>query len=205
MHTAQLHSPAAERNRQPILGQLLRLLPPRGTALELASGSGQHVACFAAAMPGWTWQPSDPDPAALASIAAWCVGLPNVRAPLALDAGDAAWTGAPNRVDLLLAVNLLHIAPWPVCAALMAGAARHLAPAGLLVVYGPFVEADVPTAASNLAFDADLRRRDPRWGLRDLAEVDAQARSAGLVRRERVAMPAHNLLLAWTRGEGERR
>lgn len=205
MQTPQLHSPAAERNRQPILEQLRRLLPPRGTALELASGSGQHVAHFAAAMPGWTWQPSDPDPAALASIAAWCAGLPNVRAPLALDASNATWAGAPDRVDLLLAVNLLHIAPWPVCAALMAGAARHLAPAGLLVVYGPFVEADVPTAASNLAFDADLRRRDPRWGLRDLAAVDAQARSAGLVRRERVAMPANNLLLAWGRSEGERR
>lgn len=205
MQTPQLHSPAAERNRQPILEQLRRLLPPRGTALELASGSGQHVAHFAAAMPGWTWQRSDPDPAALASIAAWCAGLPNVRAPLALDASNATWAGAPDRVDLLLAVNLLHIAPWPVCAALMAGAARHLAPAGLLVVYGPFVEADVPTAASNLAFDADLRRRDPRWGLRDLAAVDAQARSAGLVRRERVAMPANNLLLAWGRSEGERR
>lgn len=205
MQTPQLHSPAAERNCQPILEQLRRLLPPRGTALELASGSGQHVAHFAAAMPGWTWQPSDPDPAALASIAAWCAGLPNVRAPLALDASNATWAGAPDRVDLLLAVNLLHIAPWPVCAALMAGAARHLAPAGLLVVYGPFVEADVPTAASNLAFDADLRRRDPRWGLRDLAAVDAQARSAGLVRRERVAMPANNLLLAWGRSEGERR
>lgn len=205
MQTPQLHSPAAERNRQPILEQLRRLLPPRGTALELASGSGQHAAHFAAAMPGWTWQPSDPDPAALASIAAWCAGLPNVRAPLALDASNATWAGAPDRVDLLLAVNLLHIAPWPVCAALMAGAARHLAPAGLLVVYGPFVEADVPTAASNLAFDADLRRRDPRWGLRDLAAVDAQARSAGLVRRERVAMPANNLLLAWGRSEGERR
>lgn len=205
MQTPQLHSPAAERNRQPILERLQRLLPPRGDALELASGSGQHVAHFAAAMPGWTWQPSDPDPAALASIAAWCAGLPNVRAPLALDASNATWAGAPDRVDLLLAVNLLHIAPWPVCAALMAGAARHLAPAGLLVVYGPFVEADVPTAASNLAFDADLRRRDPRWGLRDLAAVDAQARSAGLVRRERVAMPANNLLLAWGRSEGERR
>lgn len=201
----QLHSPAAERNRQPILERLQRLLPPRGDALELASGSGQHVAHFAAAMPGWTWQPSDPDPAALASIAAWCAGLPNVHAPLALDASDATWAGVPDRVDLVLAVNLLHIAPWPVCAALMAGAARHLSPAGVLVVYGPFFEADVPTAASNLDFDADLRRRDPRWGVRDLAAVDAQARSAGLVRRERVAMPSNNLLLAWGRSPGERR
>jgi SAM-dependent methyltransferase len=191
------HSPAAERNRAPILEVLQRVLPPRGVALEIASGTGQHAAHFAAALPGWTWLPSDPSPDALASIAAWCGGLPNVRAPLRLDVHDATWVGVPSRVDAIYVANLLHIAPWSTCAALMAGAARHLAPRGVLIVYGPFVERDVPTAPSNLAFDADLRARDPAWGLRALDDVDAQAHRAGLRRRERVAMPANNLLLVY--------
>ncbi|WP_119288829.1 DUF938 domain-containing protein [Azohydromonas sediminis] len=202
---ARRHSPAAERNREPILAVLRRVLPPRGVALEIASGTGQHAAHFAAALPGWTWQPSDPSPDALASIAAWCAGLPHVRPPLRLDVHDAEWRGVPPRVDALYVANLLHIAPWSACAALMAGAAHHLAPQGRLIVYGPFVERDVPTAPSNLAFDADLRQRDPAWGLRALDDVDAQARRAGLRRRERVAMPANNLLLVYEPDTGETR
>ena len=194
---ARRHSPAAERNREPILEVLRRVLPPRGVALEIASGTGQHAAHFAAALPGWTWQPSDPSPDALASIAAWCAGLPNVLPPVRLDVHDDVWAGGPARVDAIYVANLLHIAPWSACAALMAGAARHLAPHGLLMVYGPFVERDVPTAPSNLAFDADLRARDPAWGLRALDDVDARAHRAGLRRRERVTMPANNLLLVY--------
>lgn len=196
----RLHSPAAERNADVIATQLCQLLPHDGCLLEIASGTGQHAAHIAPRLPGWRWVPSDPDPRARASVLAWCDGLPNVARPLALDVMDARWQGVPAAVDAVWCANLLHIAPWDTCAALMRGAARHLAPHGLLLVYGPFIEDGVPTAQSNLAFDADLRARDAAWGLRRLADVDAAAAAAGLAPRERVAMPANNLLRVWARG-----
>ncbi len=197
------HSAAAERNRAAILAVLERLLPPRGVALEIASGTGQHAAHFAAALPGWQWQPSDLDAGALASIDAWCADLANVRPALALDVVRTPWPGVPDRVDLILCANMLHISPWPTCAALMQGAARHLARAGLLVVYGPFVIDGTPTAPSNVAFDADLRARDPEWGLRRLGDVVGEAEAAGLRLREREAMPANNQLLVFARERAE--
>jgi hypothetical protein len=197
--SARRHSAAAERNRAPILERLERLLPARGGALEIASGSGQHAAHFAAALPGWQWQPSDGDAGALPSIDAWCAPFANVRPALVLDVLSATWPGVPDRVDLIFCANLLHISPWPTCAALMRGAARHLAPDGLLVVYGPFVVDDTPTAPSNLAFDADLRARDPAWGLRRLADVASTAEAEGLRLRERISMPANNLLAVFAR------
>ncbi|MEN9628514.1 MAG: hypothetical protein RJA10_1741 [Pseudomonadota bacterium] len=196
---ARRHSPAAERNRDVILAELRRLLPAQGTALEIASGTGQHAAHFAAALPGWQWWPTDHEAAALPSIAAWCAGLPNVTPPQALDVMASTWPGMPAPVDLVFSANLLHIAPWACCAGLMQGGARHLSAAGLLVTYGPYLEDGVPTAPSNLAFDADLRLRNPAWGLRLLADVKQQAHAAGLHLRERVAMPANNLLLVWAR------
>jgi hypothetical protein len=196
---ARRHSAAAERNRAPILAVLERVLPARGFALDIASGSGQHAAHFAAALPGWQWQPSDVDASALASIDAWCAGLTNVRAAMVLDVMQSTWHGVPDRVDLIFCANLLHISPWPACAALMQGAARHLAPAGLVAVYGPFVVDGVPTAPSNVAFDADLRARDAAWGLRRLADVAAEAEAVGLELRSREAMPANNLLLVFAR------
>jgi hypothetical protein len=193
------HSPAAERNQGPILAELQRLLPARGVALEIASGTGQHAAYFAAGLPGWAWQPSDPEPRALASIAAWCAGSVNVRAAIALDVLNAEWPAAPRPADLLFCANLLHISPWPTCAALMQGAARHLAPHGLLLLYGPYLVDGEPVAPGNRAFDADLRAREPAWGLRRLADVLALAEAAGMHLRERVRMPASNLLLVLAR------
>lgn len=198
----RLHSPAAERNAGPISAELMRLLPAQGVMLEIASGCGQHAAHFAAALPGWQWLPSDGDERSLASITAWCAAAANVLAPLHLDMSTAPWPGVPATVDALFCANLLHIAPWPVTAALMQGAARHLAPSGCMLLYGPVIEDGVPTAASNRAFDADLRARNPRWGLRRLADVQAQAHAAGLQLQERVAMPANNLLLVWARNPG---
>lgn len=195
----RLHSAAAERNREPILAQLQRLLPATGHALEIASGTGQHAAFFSAALPGWSWQPSDVDAASRASVSAWCAGLANVRAPLSIDVLADAWPGVAPPVDAMFCANLLHIAPWRCCAGLMGGAARHLAARGLLVTYGPYLEDDVPTSAGNLAFDADLRARDAQWGIRRVADVAAQAQAVGLCLRERVAMPANNLLLVWAR------
>ncbi|HEX2010532.1 MAG TPA: DUF938 domain-containing protein [Roseateles sp.] len=198
MPDAALHSPAAERNKQPILEALQGLLPAAGLALEIASGTGQHVAHFAAHLPGWRWLASDPDAAALASIAAlWPAG----PAPLRLDVGQSHWPlpDSHQRLDLIYCANMLHISPWASCAALMAGAARHLAADGRLIVYGPFIEPGRPTAPSNLAFDADLRARNPAWGLRPLDRVQAEALAQGLILAERIAMPANNLLLVLRR------
>jgi Predicted S-adenosylmethionine-dependent methyltransferase len=191
-------SPAAERNRGPILAALQRWLPARGVALEIASGSGRHAAHFAAALPGWDWQPSDAEPEALASIDAWCAGIANVRPALRLDVLEAPWQGVPASVDAIFCANMLHISPWATCAALMQGAARHLAADGVLLLYGPYLVDGEPTAPSNLAFDADLRARNAQWGLRRLADVTAAAEAAGLRLRGREAMPANNLLLALT-------
>ena len=194
---------AAERNAAPILSAMRPHLPARGRALEIASGSGQHGAHFAAALPEWQWQPSDWQGDAFASINQWAAaaGASNVQLPVLLDVRATAWPmESPvfgRDFDLVFCANMLHIAPWPCCAGLMQGAARHLRPGGLLVVYGPFVETDTPTAPSNQAFDADLRRRNPEWGLRHLDAVCQEASHAGFALQARHAMPANNLLLVF--------
>ena len=193
------HSAAAERNQGPILAELLRLLPAKGLLLEIASGTGQHAAHFAPALPGWQWQPSDGEEDAQVSIRAWCQHLPQVLQPLQLDVMAPDWNGVADQVDAIFCANMLHIAPWPVCPALMRGAARHLSPHGLLILYGPFVIDGLPTAPGNQAFDIDLRSRNPAWGLRRLAEVLEQAQVVGLQLQERVAMPANNQLLVLKR------
>jgi SAM-dependent methyltransferase len=194
------HSAAADRNKQPILDVLRRVLPARGTALEIAAGTGQHAAWFAAALPGWAWQPTDADPEILPAIAAWTSQehLPNVRSPLALDVMAAQWP-VSGPFDAIYCANMLHIAPWAACAALMRGASRHLAPDGVLVTYGPYLEDGVATSPGNLAFDASLRERDAAWGIRRREDVEAEARRVGLALRERHAMPANNLLLVFSR------
>ena len=290
-----LHSPAAERNRQPILEVLRTLLPATGRALEVARvvfhsdwyfqspekgctarrtarwqwprpcqalqrrrgpffgapsgrvtkgpsallqaldvtryacapapssrplghslkvpirvkhytcGTGQHVAWFAAALPGWTWQPSDAQAEHFDSIRAWCADAAahNVHPPVVLDVLAPQWpASAPafaTPFDLVYCANMLHIAPWACCAGLMQGAARHLAPGGHLVTYGPYLEDGVPTAPGNRDFDASLRERNPAWGIRRLQDVAQVAAAAGLHLVARHALPANNLLLAWAR------
>jgi SAM-dependent methyltransferase len=178
---------------------LQRVLPAQGLLLEIACGTGQHAAFCSAGLPGWQWQPTDRDASGFASIAAWCAGLPHVSPALTLDVLSPIWPGVPAEVDAIFCANLLHIAPWACTPALMHGAARHLAPGGLLVTYGPYLEDGVPTAPGNTAFDTDLRERNPDWGLRRLTDVAVQAKAAGLALRERVALPANNLLLVWGR------
>jgi SAM-dependent methyltransferase len=194
-------SPAAERNKQPILDLLRQLLPTQGSALEIASGTGQHVAWFAASLPHWSWQPSDAQPGGLDSIAAHVaqLGLRNVRAPLLLDVMAAHWLPDDAQFNAIYCANMLHISPWATCAALMRGSARHLAPGGVLITYGPYLEDDVPTSAGNLAFDQSLRARDPAWGIRRREDVEREAASTGLQLSARHAMPANNLLLVWAR------
>ena len=192
-------SPAADRNKQPILDVLRDVLPPQGSALEIASGTGQHVAWFAAALPRWTWQPTDAMPGALDSISAWVAdqGLHNVRAPLVLDVMAPAWLPGDDKFDLVYCANMLHISPWTTCAALMQGVARHLAASGVRVTYGPSLEEGGPTSEGNLAFDQSLRAQDPAWGIRRREDVEQEAARAGLRLRARHAMPANNLLLVW--------
>ena len=177
--------------------------------MEIASGTGQHAAHFAQHLPSWQWQPSDLTRDAFDSIAAWSreAGVQNVAAPVLLDVMATSWPSAdatPDtafskdfnlKLDLVFCANMLHISPWPTCAALMRGAARHLTAHGVLVTYGPYLERDVPTSPGNLAFDQNLRQRNPAWGIRALEDVEAQARLAGLELKERIEMPANNLML----------
>lgn len=193
------HAPATLRNRDAIAAVLTEWLPASGTVLEVASGSGEHVVHFAAAFPALDWQPSDPDPAGRVSIAAWCAeaALANIAPPLALDAAAADWP--LDRADAILCINMIHISPWAATLGLLAGAARLLAPGAPLILYGPYIEPDVPTTDSNLAFDASLCARDPAWGLRQLDDIKAVAAAAGLRFAERLAMPANNLMLLFRR------
>ena len=192
-------SAAAERNRAPILQVLQRVLPARARVLEVASGTGQHAQHFAAAGAGWAWQPTDADASMLAAIDARCAGLPGVAPALQLDVLASAWPLEAASLDAIYCANMLHISPWGTCAALMAGAARHLVPGGLLVIYGPFLVDGVPTSPGNTAFDADLRARDARWGLRTLAAVQREALGQGLALQEALPMPANNLTLVLRR------
>ncbi len=197
-----LKSPSTARNRAPILTVLQRVLPANARVLEIASGAGEHAVFFASAMPGLTWQPSDPDPEALASTAAWIeeAGLANVRAPAAIDVCNARWgVEADAPFDAIVAINMIHISPWAATLALMAGAGRLLRPGGLVYTYGPYKRGGRHTAPSNEAFDASLRSRDAAWGVRDVADVERAADAHGLALREIVEMPANNLSLVFIR------
>jgi hypothetical protein len=191
------HAPAAERNRGPIAAVLGRVLPQAGTVLEISSGTGQHVAHFAASFSDLTWQPSEVDEESFPSIVAWTEGLGNVRPPVRIDVTEDTWP--VGTVAVVYNANLIHISPWEACLGLLRGAARHLTAGGLLVLYGPYRIGGAHTAPSNAAFDLDLRARDPSWGVRDLEAVVAEAAAQGLAFEERVEMPANNLTLVLRR------
>jgi Protein of unknown function (DUF938) len=188
----KLHAPATNRNREPILAVLSRILPASGLVLEISSGTGEHAAFFAQALPHLEWQPTDFDSRSLISIAAYRDerGLPNLLAPLPLDAASADWPVV--RADAIVCINMIHIAPWAACVGLMAGAARTLRAGGMLYLYGPFKEKGVHTADSNHRFDMDLRMRDPDWGVRNLDDVISLAADYGLRHAEIAVMPANN-------------
>lgn len=188
-------APAALRNREPIAGLLAEWLPPSGLVLEIASGTGEHSVYFAERFPALEWQPSDVHVDALASIAAWRedVRLPNLRGALRLDASSSDWP--IDRADAVLSINMVHISPWSSALGLLDGAARLLRSGAPLILYGPWLSDQVSTAPSNLAFDADLRRRDPAWGLRRVEDFAAAARKRGLEIEATRAMPANNLML----------
>ncbi len=198
---ARLFAPATQRNRQPILNVLSRVLPGSGRVLEVASGSGEHALWFAQHLRPLIWQPSDPDPACRRSIAAHAAqaGLATIEAPLDLDAAAARWP--IESADAVVCINMTHIAPWEATAGLVAGAARILPSEGPLYLYGPYMRGGQHTAPSNAAFDASLRRHDPDWGLRNVEDLAELAATQGLVLSEVVEMPANNLSLVFKRRE----
>lgn len=174
-------------------------LPPRGLVLEIASGTGEHAVFFAEAFPDLEWQPSDVHPDALASIAAWRASeaLPNVHPPIEIDASRADWP--LERADAVLSINMVHISPWASALGLLDGASRLLPPGAPLILYGPWITDAAPTAPSNLDFDADLKRRNPEWGLRSVEQLAAEAAPRGLCLVEERAMPANNRMLLLVR------
>lgn len=192
-------SAAAERNKEPILTVLETVLPPEGSVLEIASGTGQHICHFAEMLPALRWQPTEPDDLNRQAIVARIreSGLANIAPPVALDVMEPHWP-VDARFDAILCINMIHISPWPATHALLRGAARHLPPAGALVLYGPYLE-NGTAVQSNLDFDASLKRRNPEWGLRELGEVTRVAATHGLRRRQVVPMPANNLTVIFSK------
>ena len=199
---ARRSAPAATRNREPIAHVLNDWLPDKGVVLEVASGTGEHAVFFAGHFPHLDWQPSDVHPDALASIRAWRAetGLPNLREPLVIDAALPDWP--IDRADALLSINMVHISPWEAALGLLDGADRLLTPGAPLVLYGPWINEAIETAPSNLAFDEDLKSRDPRWGLRRVEDFSAEADRRGFELVEQRAMPANNLMLLFRKGTG---
>ena len=193
------HAPATARNSAPLADVLARELPSRGRVLEIASGSGEHAVFMARRFPALEWQPSDVDADALASVDAWAAeaGLANIAPALALDAASREWP--VSVAAAVLCVNMVHISPLAATEGLFAGAARILGAGAPLILYGPYLEDGRAPAASNLAFDVDLKRRDPAWGLRQVEDMDAMALSSGLSRSARYEMPANNLTLVYRR------
>ncbi len=192
-------APATARNRQPILDALRPHLPARGTVLEVASGSGEHTAYFAQALPALVFQPSDPDDVARASVDAWCGELGNVRPALALDAASATWSIAA--ADAVVCINMIHISPWESTVGLIRGAARLLPQHGKLFLYGPYFREGAEAASGNLAFDLELRAQNASWGVRTLEQIVAVARANGFALPLIAEMPANNLSLIFGRSE----
>lgn len=192
------HSQACERNREPILQVLRQWFTQDGTALEIGAGTGQHAVHFAAGLPHLQWQPTDCE-ANLAGIRLWVseAALPNLRAPLKLDVRDSEWP--VQAVDYVFSANTAHIMSWPEVELMFAGIARVLRPGGVFCLYGPFNRDGRCTSESNQAFDASLRERDPKMGLRDDQALQTLARQHGLRFAAEHALPANNRVLLWNR------
>lgn len=194
------HAPATDRNRDPILAVLRRVCVSPGCLLEIASGTGQHAAYFAAALPHLQFQTSDRDDSGFASVLAWSAeaNAPNLLPPIVVDAAAPTWP--IERAEYVFCANMIHIAPREAMLGLVAGAGRVLPPGGTLVLYGPYKVGGRHTADSNAAFDESLRARDPRWGVRDLEDLVRCANEHGFALVESITMPANNLTLVLKKG-----
>ena len=193
---AKRNAPAAERNKEPILRVLQRVLPSRGHLLEISSGTGQHVAHFAANMKDWTFQPSEFDKEGSSSIDAWTDTLSNVKRSIYLDVRAVPWP-VSSTFDAVFNANMIHISPWATTKGIMSGANRHLKDGGILVMYGPYIVDGKKTAESNLRFDQSLKSRNSSWGVRELREVEKVAEENGMKLKEIVEMPANNLCVVY--------
>lgn len=206
------YAPATERNRVPILEVLQRVLPPTGTVLEIAAGTGQHAVFFAPHLTPRNWLPCEPEPILLSSIKAWIQHYPseNLYPPLELDVRSPIWSVESNQfsesfdlkthpISAIVNINMIHISPWEACLGLMAGAKRILPIGGILYLYGPYKQGGQHTAPSNAAFDQSLRSQNLEWGVRDLEEVVAVAADQSLILLETVPMPANNLSVIFQR------
>jgi hypothetical protein len=193
-------APAAHRNREPIAEVLGKWLPKQGLVLEVASGTGEHAVHFAERFPNLDWQPSDIDPSALRSIRAWRLHskLGNLAEPVVLDACSREWP--IDRANALISINMVHISPWSSALGLLDGAARLLQQGAPLILYGPWLSDEIETAASNLQFDSDLKRRNPEWGLRKVEHFKVEAAKRGLALAEMRRMPANNLMILFRKG-----
>lgn len=195
---ARQYAPATQRNRESILEVLRDVLPATGTVLEISSGTGEHAVFFAPRLAPRKWQPSDPSPIALASIAAWRESEPseNLAFPIAIDARDSVWRIAES-ICAIVNINMIHISPWSACLGLMAGANRLLPSGGILYLYGPYKQGGSHTAPSNEMFDESLQLQNPEWGVRNLEDVIAAAKDQKLTLLKVVAMPANNLSIVF--------
>ena len=191
------HAPATARNSEPIARVLGDELPESGLVLEVASGTGEHAVFMARRFPALTWQPSDADVEALASVDSYAdeAGLANLHPAVALDAASSNWP--LDRADAVVCINMVHISPWKATEGLFAGAKRLLSEGAPLVLYGPYIEPEIDTSESNLQFDASLKVRDPRWGLRSTRDMDSLASQCDFTRTARYEMPANNLMLVY--------
>lgn len=198
---ARISAPSALRNREAITAELTRIAPASGRALEIASGTGEHVIAFAAAMPGLIWQPTDPDPTRRASITAWMAdaALPNILPPRDLDATRPGWAAEAESADLIVLINLLHLIATPEAQSLLAEVAQALAPGGRFALYGPFLREGRATSEGDAAFHASLKAQDPTIGYKDMADVIAWAKQKGMAHQRTIPMPADNLLLVFSR------
>ncbi|MGD1895467.1 MAG: DUF938 domain-containing protein [Phormidesmis sp.] len=206
MLEARQYAPATERNRQPILAVLQQVLPPAGSVLEIASGTGEHATFFAPRLPHLRWIPTEREATSRASIQAWQTALPsdNLQPPLALDVSQTPWPVEANQptatpITAIVNINMVHISPWEMCEHLMSGAERILPTGGVLYLYGPFDQVQVPMAPSNEAFDRMLRDRNPEWGIRQLEAVCAIAQKHSLQHSQTIPMPANNLSVIFHR------
>ncbi|ACB52446.1 DUF938-containing protein [Crocosphaera subtropica ATCC 51142] len=197
MNNSKQYAPATQRNREPILEVLLRVLPPSGNILEIASGTGEHSLFFAPAFSPRQWIPSDPNPTARNSIEAWRKEslIENIQSPLNINAGSSRWEIEEQELNIttIININMIHISPWSACLGLMEGASRILPLGGILYLYGPYKQGGKHTAPSNESFDQSLHSQNPEWGVRNLEEVIQVAEERGLIFQEKVEMPANNL------------
>lgn len=200
---ARQYAPATQRNREPILKVLAKIIPVNGNVLEIASGTGEHGVFFAEQLELSFWVPSDPNPESRSSIIAWknFTGIDNLELPLSIDVTQAEWQKQLNskKIDVIVNMNMIHISPWSACLGLISGASKLLSTGGILYLYGPYKRDGKHTAPSNASFDLALRDRNPEWGIRDLEEVIKVAATVDLELQEVVEMPANNFSVVFSR------